>query len=47
MLEKRRIFMGRYLLKNNERYAKEVVHELAEITFASGRNVYKILNSGK
>lgn|SRR5690606_22728540 len=47
MLEKRRIFMGRYLLKNNERYAKEVVHELAEITFASWRNVYKILNSGK
>ena len=47
MLEKRRIFMEWYLLKNNERYAKEVVHDLAEITFTSGRNVYKTLNSNK
>jgi len=46
MLEKRRLFYEWYILNNQDgTYVKEIIHDLSEMTFTTGRTVYSSLVS--
>lgn len=45
MLEKRRLFYEWYIETNQDSFVKEVIHDLAEMTFTTGRTVYSSLVS--
>lgn len=40
MMLKRKIFMEWYLQKNQDRYMEDVIDEISEMTFLTGRTVY-------